>query len=294
MQSENSVVGRVFGDNGRAYADLVSALVEETSRSRVRYAYLDPEIFRKLAINAPERAMHVYWHEMLGRAHLAATTSVLRAGQWLNGVAFAAEAQLYLPFCGNLRSLLEAAADSVAALAGVSQSLAEQRAGINNALASKPGPILISSEIENQLIHYSHARKTSKNEDVPANHAAATARSYLDKVERLGLPDAHAIYSRLCEISHPAAATVRHFLEESGEGEFVLTAHNDKTAIAHFMHEHQQFLEAVTRYAFNPSVVLLKVLLHLDATEYHSSTVARLDLGSMLGWQKCARIMGVV
>jgi hypothetical protein len=283
----------IFGPGADGFTALISRLEIELSSNRPKYVFCPPDQFEFLLINETGRAQRIYWTELIGRAHLASVGSMLRSVQWLKGALGAYEQDLYLPFCANLRSLIESAADSLTGLSGVAQAIAENKVAVNEALNMKSDKIVISGELENQLIHFSHARKLAKGEVAPSSHAASSAKSYVEKLEKLGLSDAYSIYSKLCQVTHPAAESVSHFMSQTGSNEFMLAPHNDRVAMETLIKNHTQFFHAILRYAFNQPIILLRVLLHIDLREYHSAEISQLNLADMPGWQKCAGLMGV-
>lgn len=286
-------INELFGRGADEFAALAARMEVELSAEAIKYEFFPPEDFERLFVNDSLRAQRIYWHELVGRAHFAAVSSVLRSAQWLKGVQVSSDRDLYLPFCANLRSLIESAADSLAGLSGVAQTFAENRTAVNEALGMKSSQIMISKELEEQLIHFSHGRKLAKGELAPQSHTAKSARSYIEQLEQLGLAQAHAVYGLLCQVTHPAADSVSHFLSQTGELEFALFPHNDRLAIAALIQKHETFLHAILRYAFNQPIILLRVLLHIDSREYHSKEISRLNLSAMPGWKKCASLMGV-
>lgn len=291
--SSHLLINELFGPAAEDYLGLVARMEAELSERTIRYEFLSPDDFEDLLINQPKRAMHIYWKELVGRAHFAAVSSILRSAQWLKGAKMSAERGLYLPFCGNVRSLIESAADSLDGISGVAQTIAENVAAVNKLLAMQSDKIVISKELEDQLIHFSHGRKVAKHEPAPQCHAAKSARSYIDRLELLGLDQAHAVYGRLCQVTHPASDSVSHFLSQIGGSEFRLFPHNDRVAISALVSGEEVFFTALLRYAFNQPIILLRVLLHINLRQYHLKEVSRIDISSMPGWQKCARLMGV-
>lgn len=286
-------INELFGQGAEDFVALASRIEVELSAGSITYEFFPPEDFERLLIHQPPRAQRIYWHELVGRAHFAAVSSILRSAQWLEGVQVSCDRDLFLPFCANLRSLIESAADSLTGLSGVAQAFAENRVAVNEALSMKSSQFMISKEIEDQLIHFSHGRKLAKDEVAPQSHSAKSARSYIEILERLGLAQAHAVYGFLCQVTHPAADSVSHFLSQTGDLKFSLFPRNDRVAIAALVQKHEAFLHALLRYAFNQPIILLRVLLHIDLREYHSREISRLNLSAMPGWQKCANFMGV-
>jgi hypothetical protein len=289
----SSSINEIFGQGAEEFAALASRIEAELSARTIRYKFLPSEEFAQLMVADASHAQRVYWYELVGRAHFAAASSILRSAQWVKGVQVARDQNLYLPFCANLRSLIESAADSLTGVAGAAQTFAENSGHVNAALSLKCHQIAISRELEDQLIHFSHGRKLAKDEDAPQSHLAKSARTYIDQLERLGLAQAHTLYGALCQVTHPASDSLSHFLWETGDVEFTLHPHNDRTAISALIQRYKVLLDALLRYAFNQPIILLRVLQHIDLPDYHSREISRLDLSAMPGWQKCARLMGV-
>lgn len=291
--SPSESIDEIFGYGAKEFAALASRIEVELSATAARYTFVPADEFLHLMLIDAPRAQHIYWRELIGRAHFAAVSSILRSAQWLKGVQFAREHNLYLPFCANLRSLMESAADSLSGVSGAAQTLSEHRDAVNEALNMKSDQIMMSQELEDQLIHFSHGRKIAKDEVAPQTHSARSARSYIEQLEKLGLAQAHEIYGMLCQVTHPAADSVSHFLVETEDLSLTLFPHNDRVAIAALIQKYEKLMHSLLRYAFNQPIILLRVLLHIDMREYHSKEISRLNLSSMPGWQKCAKLMGV-
>lgn len=289
----SSSISEIFGQGAKEFSALASRIEAELSARPVSYKYFPLEDFSRLMVNDPAQAQHIYWYELVGRAHFAAASSILRSAQWVKGVLIAHDGNLYLPFCANLRSLIESAADSLAGVAGAAQTFSENSNSVNDSLKFKSNLIVINRELEDHLIHFSHGRKLEKGDGAPQYHSAKSARSYIDQLESLGLAQAHTLYGLLCQVTHPASDSVSHFLSVKGDVEFTLFPHNDRAAITALIQRHEALLHALLCYAFNQPIILLRVLLHLDLPEYHSNEIFRLDLSGMPGWQKCAKLMGV-
>ncbi|WMD20185.1 hypothetical protein RAS12_26840 [Achromobacter seleniivolatilans] len=167
-----SSIREIFGQGAKEFAALATRIEAELSARSVSYKYLPLEEFSQLLVNDPAQAQRIYWYELVGRAHFAATSSLLRSAQWVKGVQISHDENLYLPFCANLRSLIESAADSLTGVAGAAQTFAENCNSINDSLRCKSHKIVISQELEDQLIHFSHGRKLVKGDDAPQAHSA--------------------------------------------------------------------------------------------------------------------------
>jgi hypothetical protein len=189
--------------------------------------------------------------------------------------------------------LIEATGDSITGLAGIAPTLASNAREINAALRGEADAALLCPELEDQLIHFTHGRRVEKSEGAPETHSAKSAKSYVTRAEELGLKGSYALYSSLCQITHPAAESVRHFVAEESESRFSIFPHKDHSAIQMLVEENQAFFHSVLMYAFNPAVILLRVLCHFELPQFQSRFVSQLNLSKMPGWLKCAKLMGV-
>ena len=214
---------RVFGAEVAGYLPLVDAIVEEAVGTRYRFEPLN--IYQRILIEDPVRGMQVYWSEMLGRSHLAAVVSILRHRQWVRSVVESARSDRFMPFAATFRCLIESVADTQDALYQVPLTLAEMAGSIERGLSGHLGDrLVVNQELEDTLIHFSHARQVGASEDAPRTHKRKTARDYLKILERSQVSNVAACYSELCEITHPAADSVKLFLRPHGSATFELRA----------------------------------------------------------------------
>lgn len=70
-----------------------------------------------------------------------------------------------------------------------------------------------SRKLEDELIHFTHARVLSKDEPPIDNHKAKSARDYISTLNEPNTPDAYEAYQELCNLTHPSAYTVLWMLD---------------------------------------------------------------------------------
>lgn len=283
----------IFGPGATDFLAVPMGILSEVSAARVSYDFLSPDRFNNLLESNWPSAQQVYWSELIGRTHLTAVSSLLRSNQWINGALVAYENNLFLPFCANIRALIEATGDSITGLASIAPTLAGNAREINAALRGEAASALLCGELEDQLIHFTHGRRVEKNEIAPGTHSARSAKSYVERLDDLGLKNSYALYSTLCQVTHPASQSVTHFLVTESDSRFALFPHNDLSAIHKLVDDHQSFFRSILMYAFNPAVILLRVLCHLELSQFRSRVVSQLNLSRMPGWVRCASLMGV-
>lgn len=283
---------KLFGTDGARLIEFARMLIEDFEQHPVQYDYMEPQDYQRVVHEDWKRGAKIYWEETLGRAHFAAATSIIRAHRWCAGMSVAYSASLFLPFCASFRSLIESAADGYDALGHVASTLAECRSLVNPILQLNAPTNVVAAELEDVLIHFSHARKVSKGEVAPQSHNAKTAADYVKGLER-GISGLYECYSNLCQFTHPAALSVGQLLAPLSSSSFVLIPAHDELRIEGLIEAYKQLVVPLFMFAFNPGAVVLKVLLHFQAPQFHSRGIAKMDLRGVPGWPKYARRMGV-
>lgn len=278
----------LFGAGGVRFLDSIYPLVEELRTSKARYAWMESTKFNALATKDNAAGMSIYWSEILGRAHLAAAASVIRSYGWCAGMNACYEAKLFLPYCASFRGLLESVADTHDSLNNVALTLASNHVDIEQAVSGTLEKCLVSSELENALIHFAFARRLGKNSDSPSSHIAKTAADYLRTLTSVAPFDVNALYGGLCQLTHPAAPTVHYLLDHQTGETAVLNANRERLLIEGFAEANKEVFPWLLMYGFNSSILLLKVLRVFNRPDYHVRRVEQMTAESMPAWQKIA------
>lgn len=284
---------KVFGSDGAQFINLTGTLVEAIEREPPTYTYMAPDEFSSLIERDWKAGIKIYWEELLGRAHLAAVASIIRAYRWSCGMAVCYSSDLFLPYCASFRALIESAADGYDALSNVASTLAEYREIVNQTLQGKAEQPPLAVELEDQLIHFSHARKLSKGDASPVSHKAKQTADYVRSLEKADLPGLYECYAQLCQYTHPAAHSVLQLLVPVSPETFRLVPGQDQVRIEAFSKEYNSLLVPLLMVAFNPGALLLKVLLYFDVPQFHSQGINLLGLRGISGWVTYAKKMGV-
>jgi hypothetical protein len=284
------MAGQVFGDDYERFREVARGLVQETEKKPRVYRFHDMQALDRLSDVDLARA---YWSEMLDRAHLAGTTSLLRSYQWSEGAETAYQCGQFLSFYASLRGLIESTADSFQVLSRAAMTLADAKAGIEANLAGSVSEVHVAGELEESLIHFTHGRKVKKGEGAPPSHAALPAAHYLRALEDSGLTGSVELYGQLCEYTHPSALSVLQFAI-SHDGSHVIV---DPTApaadAAQLLRTRKELLELLLHMSFNPGIVLLRVLAHIADGRYATTCVEALDLKDLPIWDKVADTLGI-
>ncbi len=168
------------------------------------------------------RCLSIYWCEILYRTHLAAATSLIRFSQWVSGAHQSSEDGYLMALAACYRGLIESAADTWDGLGSVGVTLAENGNAVEDGLRVELAQVVMSTELEDSLIHFQFARKTRRGEDAPSSHQAKRVADYLTPLVRIE-PQFQLLYGRLCDTTHPGASSVLAFTHENPDRHWSFT-----------------------------------------------------------------------
>ena len=227
------------------------------------YAFMSGDEYFALSVQSIGAGNRVYIQEILFRAHFGALTAVLRQDRWMRGLRDAAVSGNYFVFCACLRGFLESAADTFDGLWMVPHTLAKNFAIFQRALQGRlTVDSLTCAELESALIHLSYARRLPKDAQVEKSHQAKTMRDYLQVLEDEGSTALLDLYGELCELTHPAAATIHFFLGSDPEkpGWMRLRAGDDVAEIRNLVLRHDAPMPKLFGCSFDLALMTLWVL----------------------------------
>ena len=197
------------------------------------------------------------------------------------------EAELYLPFASSFRCLIESAADSYFSLSNLCTTLSKNIKSINDSINENSKDIYIFKDLENQLIHYSHARKLNSGESAPNSHKAETAAHYVKKLDEETNSDFFFFFAELCQLSHPAAQGVLHMMIPINEQDYIFEHKFGKQKLDTLLEKHRDKFPALLTFAFHPSILALKVINHIQFNELHVEPINELNMDHIAAWEKC-------
>lgn len=250
----------LFGPATRLYGPVVAGVVPRVTS--VEYRFWDNDSIlaaheRGVADDADLNAIAVL--EVLLSAHLAASTSIVRSVRWFEATWREYEADNLLGWAACCRSLLEAVGDTIDGLLGMGVTIAETMPTLMRALTGFDEGLLNLAELEDKLIHFSHARKLGRDErgSAPSTHAARQTTHYIQLLETAGGPA--KLYAELCQIGHPARGSLS-WMYEGVTGGFRIGLDRDAEAIQKLVRQHREGLWSLPSLAFNPGLLVLRAL----------------------------------
>ena len=278
----------ILGNDARLFGGVLE-LVLPALRD-IEYTFASEDEFRALE---PAVMTRVYWSEMLYRSHWAASATLIRAHLWLQGVADAYAADNLLAFAACCRGLIEASADSHYSLRSVPETLARDHRMIADALAGIGRTIAVNPELEEQLIHFTHARRIPKGSTAPASHRALHLQDYLTDLNKIQ-PDVGACYGILCDFTHPGASSVLSFATAvtPDASRVRLLPIAEKSALPELRNTVARVSRDVLMLGLNTALVTLRVLNELPLTSLHVPQLQHVVLREIPVWKKAAAHLG--
>ena len=278
----------VLHRQAKPFVELVDSLSLESLTTR--YTFVDNEDYLELLTRDVSEGMRIYWTEVLSRAHIAAVTSILRSGHWMSAVLSAYSERNALGFAAAFRALMESAADTSVGLRSTPLTLAHLHPRILEALAGSTTTMFGSKKLEDDLIHYTHARflKPDERDRLPDTHKALRPSALKDLKELGNADKVAAAYRFLSDLTHPAAASVSLWLApiDATGLEFTLSTSQGEAIISAFVEVYETVLVDVLTLAFNTPVVVLNTLNQFPIREFHTPALLDADLGGLSAWRK--------
>lgn len=256
------------------YSDVVNRIEHKN------YEYTDLDGFLNIHVKGLSNgdirhSQKIYWQEILLRVHFAAVTSLIRTQKWLSGVVLGKEEKNIFVFSASLRGFLEATVDSYYSLEILPTSLALNFKTINLALKGELNQLFISEELESKLIHFQFAKKGKKGVDASVN-IAHTNTKYIElfDLENMGIK---ALYSELCEVTHPASNSINCFTKEIIVSEHhsysVTSTETDNDVILEIISKYSEQINSLLKIGISLYCTCLKLLTLFDFENIHSEYI---------------------
>ncbi len=287
----------IIGPVGVNYLATIDSVLPEFKSAR--YSFLEAEKYESILGTNPAEAYRVYWSEILFRTHLAAATSIIRSRRWIDGILREEEDPNFLVFMAAIRGLLESAADASTAFQVVILTLTEHYRIVEDALTRRcrePHSLHVSPELEDALIHYSHATKVPKAADIPNSQRAKSMQEYLSVFEQGKVLGIREMYSALCDATHPGAASVQFLLRHKNKAEKSVgwidpSVDSDRQAVRWFSENFGDVMPSILMFAFNPSMIALRILNAFSLSTIHTPASANWKLEGIPLWETCRKTL---
>lgn len=284
MDSFQDILGK---DVANCYIPLVESVLN--NRNHTIYQFMSHSDFKALQESDVDEANAQYIKEIIFRSHFASMSSIAKNLEWLKSMKLSYENGLYLPFSSSMRSLIESTADSFDALLHVGITLSEHNKVLNEKLKNGGGDFVTLTELEDVLIHYSHARRIEKGEKAPTTHTAKQPYEYIKSLDSKTGKKFYELYGELCQLTHPAAQGVLHMMPAISDSEFFFDERFGKEKIELLLERNKDLIPDLIAFAFNPGLLTLKVLNYLDLNSCHSEYLKIVNFDAIPAWLRCKK-----
>jgi hypothetical protein len=278
----------LFGDGAATYGSIINEIEPFLSRDTYKFEPLK-EFQHRFNDGTVGEINRIYWIETLQRAHMASVAAIARTSRWVDVAVREYDARNIFGWSSAARSIIEAAGDAGEGLAPVPQTLADNKVKILNSLSGSGTELHTSAELEDLLIHFSHARRISKGEIAPDSHRAKTSAAYVDFVTRMNVGDVRSLYSNLCEIVHPASASISLFFSGAEEG-MVVDFKSEETLLKKNAEAARDALGGCLMAAFNPALLTLRVLHSFDCFT-KITPLKRVNFSTIPAWTTIEKLL---
>lgn len=259
--SNVKIATQFLGEAAAAYSTLFSRI--DAKELSEEYEFLNNEVYETALQNGNLQTgmgQEIYWRENLARAHIVSVASIVRTSRWIDVATREYSAENLFGWAAACRSLMESAGDIMHSLGPVPLTLAKHKEAVLRQLSAKDDTkIVISTDLEDALIHFTHARKVRKEETAPDSHKAEPSWKYIKHLEDMSIVGANSLYSELCDIVHPAADSVRYLFESSGQ-KYRLSDRTESNTIQTMAQANKETLGGCLEAALNPPILTLKML----------------------------------
>lgn len=276
--NKKDFIFQYFGKSSEYYFEIINIIEKDIITDSCTYGFIDEKIFSSILSADVSKGMKIYWFEILQRVYIASIIGLFRQNSWIKGIINAIDNNNYMQFASTFRGFIESSSDINDSLFHVPLNLSELSYNINKALKGNLNELFLSTELETNLIHFTHARKPKKKEQLPDYMEAKTARSYLSSYNNCEHQKLlHDCYSELCEITHPASLSVFSYMDEDS---YMLkfNINKDKENIDKFFSKYKPIFEYIFELSINLLIINLKTLNLFKLESFYTPSIESINL----------------
>ncbi len=261
----------------------------------IRFHLFSPEAINCFADE--DRILGRYWYciNVLEKCRLSSITGLLRSYKWLEGINKSYEKPNYMVFCGSLRGFLLSAADNKYSLSRLPSSIANNNEQISEYLLkfkeeNKVFSFHSMDVFEDIVEHFLGARDRRYIANGNLNLIAKSDKEYVKILQDGDSGDICDLYSELCEITHPASASLFGYIRQnlkdnSDESGTFLNSESDKELILNLCQKYSSVFKKIFESAFNPSLFTIGLLNLMNIDELKTLSLSTQDLNYSNKWK---------
>lgn len=199
---------------------------------------------------------------------MSSISAIMRTRRWFSAVENAVTTANLLAFAAAFRGLLESAADTCTSLGSVHVTIAQLHSTIIDALSEQLKNGVTCKDLEDELIHFTHARylSTSEKKRAPSSHQVRQIKEYIEVLKKGQVVGVEQCYRTMCDLTHPGASSVWMWFDWNAE-EAIVSPGKESSIILDQMQRYTETLPDLLMFEFNPAIVTLRILNHFQKTE---------------------------
>jgi hypothetical protein len=174
-----TIIKKTIGENAYKIIDIGRQLLNEELNTR--YRFVTPEELKETLKKSSQTGNQIYWMEMFYRCHMSSYSGIKRLLDWVDLVENSSGN--FISYCSGLRGLMECAGDTYDGLSAVAITLGENKEIIKKAISGNLKEILLNEELEQKLIHFTHASKPYAKETGLSYHKPKQSQEYVKALE---------------------------------------------------------------------------------------------------------------
>lgn len=279
-----TILKSTIGDDAYKIIETGRYLLSETST--VKYKFLTENELNNSYQQSTKLGNKNYWLEIFYRCHMSSYSGLKRLLDWVSIIEQSSEN--FISYCSGLRGLMECAGDTYDGLSAIAITLGENKQVIKMAINGLQNEIVINQDLEDKLIHFTHASKEYAQTTKIKNHIPKKPYEYVRALENGSTMKFYEYYSFLCELTHPAGTSLGYNFDENDKNELFFNPSKDKTLVANsFLRDKDMIIEILMK-GFNPITLLIKTI-NLFKIETMYSRYADKVVLNVPGWERITR-----
>ena len=200
----------------------------------------------------------LYWLEIFYRCHISSYSGLKRLLDWVAIIEQSSDN--FISYCSALRGLMECAGDTYDGLSAAAITLGDNKSIIKEALRGELETTTVNKELEDTLIHFTHASKTYAKVTGQSYHKPKQSQEYVKKLEEGTSIKFYEYYGFLCEFTHPAGASLGYNFDETANGELIFNPSRDKQLVLDALIKDKSLIIEILMRGFNPIILLIKTI----------------------------------
>lgn len=261
-----SIVKSAIGKEAYKTIEIGRSILSEPISAK--YKFTTEGDFKKAVKSSPQLGNQVYWKELFYRCHMSSYSGLKRLLDWISIIE--GPSDNFISYCSGLRGLMECAGDTYDGLSAVAITLGENKALIRKALLGTLDNVAINQELENRLIHFTHASKAYAKATGVSNHKPKQSQEYVKLLEQGSKIKFYDYYGFLCELTHPAGASLGYNFDETVNQELIFNPKRDQQLIIDSLARDKELICELLMKGFNPIILLIKTINLFQIPEMYS------------------------